>query len=42
MTRRRDEVYLMGSVPASSWESEEQLLPCPREVFVEAFCSFPS
>jgi 6-hydroxynicotinate 3-monooxygenase len=40
MTRRRDEVYLMGSVPAASWESEELSLPCPREEFIGAFASF--
>jgi len=40
MTRRRGEVYLMGSVPAASWESEELSLPCPREAFVEAFARF--
>jgi 6-hydroxynicotinate 3-monooxygenase len=40
MTRRRDEVYLMGSVPAASWESEEPSLPCPREEFVESFARF--
>jgi 6-hydroxynicotinate 3-monooxygenase len=40
MTRRRDEVYLMGSVPAASWDSEELSLPCPREEFIEAFSRF--
>jgi 6-hydroxynicotinate 3-monooxygenase len=40
MTRRRDEVYLMGSVPAASWDSEELALPCPREEFIAAFASF--
>jgi 6-hydroxynicotinate 3-monooxygenase len=40
MTRRRDEVYLMGSVPAASWDSEELSLSCPREQFVEAFAGF--
>jgi 6-hydroxynicotinate 3-monooxygenase len=40
MTRRRDEVYLMGSVPAASWESEELLLPCSRDELVESFASF--
>ena len=39
-TRRRDELYLMGSVPAASWESEELALPCPRQDFVDAFASF--
>jgi 6-hydroxynicotinate 3-monooxygenase len=40
MTHRRDEVYLMGSVPAASWDSEELALPCPREEFTAAFASF--
>ncbi|TMJ66419.1 MAG: FAD-binding protein [Alphaproteobacteria bacterium] len=40
MTRRRDEVYLMGSVPAAAWESEELSLPCPREEFVASFAHF--
>ena len=40
MTRRRDEVYLMGSVPAASWESEELSLPCPREEFIASFAHF--
>ncbi len=40
MTRRRDEVYLMGSVPAAAWDSEELSLPCPREEFVAAFAHF--
>jgi 6-hydroxynicotinate 3-monooxygenase len=42
MTRRRDEVYLMGSVPAAGWESEELSLPCPREEFIASFASFHS
>jgi len=40
MTRRRDEVYLMGSVPAAAWESEELSLPGQREQFIEAFTHF--
>jgi 6-hydroxynicotinate 3-monooxygenase len=40
ISRRRDEVYLMGSVPAASWESEQPMLPCPREDFIDAFASF--
>jgi 6-hydroxynicotinate 3-monooxygenase len=40
MTGRRDEVYLMGSVPAASWESEEPSLPYPREEFIASFASF--
>jgi 6-hydroxynicotinate 3-monooxygenase len=40
ITRRRDELYLMGSVPAATWESEELVLPCPRPDFVDAFATF--
>jgi 6-hydroxynicotinate 3-monooxygenase len=40
MTTRRDEVYLMGSVPAAAWESAETSLPLPREAFVAAFAGF--
>jgi 6-hydroxynicotinate 3-monooxygenase len=40
MTTRRDEVYLMGSVPAAGWDSEEPSLPLPREAFVAAFAGF--
>ena len=40
ITHRRDEVYLMGSVPAASWESEEAALPCRREDFTNAFANF--
>jgi len=40
VTRRRDEVYLMGSVPVTSWESDEPMLPCAREDFIEAFVGF--
>jgi 6-hydroxynicotinate 3-monooxygenase len=40
ITRRRDEVYLMGSVSAASWESEELALPCPRQDFINAFANF--
>jgi 6-hydroxynicotinate 3-monooxygenase len=40
ITRRRDTVYLMGSVPAASWQSEEPALPCPREEFIDAFANF--
>ncbi len=40
MTPRRDEVYLMGSVPAAAWESEEPSLPLAREEFAAAFAEF--
>jgi 6-hydroxynicotinate 3-monooxygenase len=40
MTQRRDEVYLMGSVPAASWDSEELALTrSPREM-IDAFGNF--
>jgi 6-hydroxynicotinate 3-monooxygenase len=40
MTGRRDEVYLMGSVPADSWDSDQPSLPCPRDDFIGAFAHF--
>jgi 6-hydroxynicotinate 3-monooxygenase len=40
MTARRDEVYLMGSVPAEFWDSEQPSLPCPRDDFIAAFAHF--
>lgn len=40
MTSRRDEVYLMGSVPAAAWDSAEPSLPLPREDFIAAFAGF--
>ena len=38
ITHRRDEVYLMGSVPAVSWDGEAA--PCAREEFIDAFAGF--
>jgi 6-hydroxynicotinate 3-monooxygenase len=40
MTRRRDEVYLMGSVPATGWDSDQPSLPCDRDEFIGAFSHF--
>jgi 6-hydroxynicotinate 3-monooxygenase len=40
MTRRRDEVYLMGSVPAAFWDSEEPFLTHGAEELVDAFANF--
>lgn len=40
MTGRRDEVYLMGSVPAASWDSDQSSLPCERDEFIAAFAHF--
>src|SRR5262249_43853006 len=39
-TPARDEVYVMGSVPAPSWESDELSLPCPRAEFIASFANF--
>jgi 6-hydroxynicotinate 3-monooxygenase len=40
MTGRRDEVYLMGAVPAPPWEHEEASLPASRDDFIAAFAHF--
>lgn len=40
MTSRRDEVYLMGAVPAPPWEHEETSLPGSRDDFIAAFAHF--
>jgi 6-hydroxynicotinate 3-monooxygenase len=40
MTRRRDEVYVIGVAPAASWDSDEASLPCPREKLVQEFANF--
>jgi 6-hydroxynicotinate 3-monooxygenase len=40
MTSRRDEVYVIGVVPAASWDSEAASLPSAREDLVEAFGNF--
>ena len=40
MTRRRDEVYLMGSVPAAAWESEELRCPARARSSFAAFGNF--
>jgi 6-hydroxynicotinate 3-monooxygenase len=40
MTNKRDEVYVIGVVPAVSWDSDAASLPCPREELVEAFGDF--
>ena len=40
MTQRRDEVYLMGSVPAASWDSEELALTRPPGELIDAFQDF--
>ncbi|RTL72942.1 MAG: 6-hydroxynicotinate 3-monooxygenase [Hyphomicrobiales bacterium] len=40
MTSRRDEVYLMGAVPAPPWEHEETSRPGSRDDFIAAFAHF--
>jgi 6-hydroxynicotinate 3-monooxygenase len=40
MTARRDEVYAIGVVPASGWDSEETSLPSSPEEFLAAFAGF--
>jgi 6-hydroxynicotinate 3-monooxygenase len=40
MTGRRDEVYAIGVVPASGWDSEEAALPSSPEEFLAAFAGF--
>jgi 6-hydroxynicotinate 3-monooxygenase len=40
MTHRRDEVYVIGVVPAASWDSDATSLPSRRENLVEAFGDF--
>jgi 6-hydroxynicotinate 3-monooxygenase len=37
MTHTREEVYVVSSVPAPSWDSTQSYLPCSRESFVAAF-----
>ncbi len=40
MTSRRDEVYVIGVIPAASWESDAASLPSTRELLIEAFADF--
>lgn len=40
MTSCRDEVYLMGAVPAPPWAHEETSLPGSRDDFIAAFAHF--
>ena len=40
MTGKRDEVYVIGVVPMSSWESDEASIPASRESFLDAFEGF--
>jgi 6-hydroxynicotinate 3-monooxygenase len=40
MTSRRDEVYVIGVIPAASWDSDATSLPCSREQLITAFADF--
>ncbi|HEY2532076.1 MAG TPA: FAD-dependent monooxygenase [Xanthobacteraceae bacterium] len=40
MTSKRDEVYAIGVVPASGWDSDEAPLPSSRDDFLQAFAGF--
>jgi 6-hydroxynicotinate 3-monooxygenase len=40
MTRERNEVYVIGVIPAATWDSEAASLPCPRDEFIESFAHF--
>jgi 6-hydroxynicotinate 3-monooxygenase len=42
ITSRRDEIYVIGVIPAASWESDAASLPCPREDLIGAFAGFHS
>jgi 6-hydroxynicotinate 3-monooxygenase len=40
MTSRRDEIYVIGVIPAAQWENEASSLPCSREEMLESFAGF--
>jgi 6-hydroxynicotinate 3-monooxygenase len=40
MTSRRDEIYVIGVVPAQTWESDAASLPSSREEILESFVDF--
>jgi 6-hydroxynicotinate 3-monooxygenase len=40
LTGRRDEVYAIGVVPASGWDSDEASVPTTRERYLESFAGF--
>jgi 6-hydroxynicotinate 3-monooxygenase len=42
MTHRRDEIYVIGVVPAASWDSDAASLPSSREALIEGFGNFHS
>ena len=40
LTGRRDEVYAIGVVPASEWDSDEPSIPATREDYLASFAGF--
>ena len=40
MTGRRDEIYVIGVIPAAQWDSDASSLPCSRNEMLEAFAGF--
>jgi 6-hydroxynicotinate 3-monooxygenase len=40
MTSKRDEIYVIGVVPALSWDSDAAWLPCSRDELLESFAAF--
>jgi 6-hydroxynicotinate 3-monooxygenase len=40
MTGKRDEVYVIGVVPAAQWDSHAASLPCSRDDMLESFADF--
>jgi 6-hydroxynicotinate 3-monooxygenase len=40
LTGRRDEVYAIGVVPASGWDSDEASVPATREQYLASFTGF--
>ncbi len=42
MTSRRDEIYVIGVVPAAQWDSDAASLTCSREEMLQSFADFHS
>jgi 6-hydroxynicotinate 3-monooxygenase len=40
MSSKRDEIYVIGVVPAAAWDSDELSLPSSREALMAAFAGF--
>jgi 6-hydroxynicotinate 3-monooxygenase len=40
MTSRRDEIYVIGVIPAAQWDSGASSLPCSRDEMLESFAGF--